>query len=199
MLGLIYVERLLSDSTQTLKGRMQALSDQVRVSLESKSSTTVSGHTSRTNGETSALNVAKAKETRAGAPNRSDRRHVQTLSSGHQIEYFEIAPIYIIGDSILKGIQTRGLHNDVDVNTLPGKKTIDMCYRLMHSEMSTCDTVIVYVGGNDLASGKTVIQLEKELDMLKTNDNSKRKFYFCTLCPRIDVDVRPLNSMLRLA
>ena len=191
----VAVERLLSDSTQTLKGRIQALSDQVRVSLESKTCITASGHTSRNNGETPALNVANAQETRAGAPN---RRHVQTLSSGHQIEYVDIAPIYIIGDSILKGIQMRGLHNDVDVNTLPGKKTIDVCYRLMHSELSTCDTVIVYVGGNDLASGKTVNQLEKELlDMLKTNDNSKRKFYFCTLCPRIDVDVRPLNSMLR--
>jgi len=77
------VERLLSDSTQTLKGRIQALSDQVRVSLESKTSTTASGHTSRTNVETPALNAANAQETRAGAPNRSDRRHVQTLSSGH--------------------------------------------------------------------------------------------------------------------
>ena len=40
--------------------------------------------------------------------------------------------------------------------------------------------------------------MERELNnMLTTNDNNKRKVYLCTLCPRIDADVRPVNNMIR--
>jgi len=192
------VERLVSDSTQALKGRIQTLSDQVRASFDNKPSTSASGHTTRTDGKTPDPHITATQVSKADEPDRSGRRHVQTLSSGNQIEYFDIAPVYIIGDSILKGIQTRGLHNDVDVNTLPGKKTIDVCYRLMHQDLSTCNTVVVYVGGNDVASGISVNQMQRELiNMLNTNENSKRKVYLCTLCPRIDADVRPVNNMIR--
>ena len=128
---------------------------------------------------------------------RAARRRIMTLSGGHQLEYYDIAGTFIIGDSILKGIKTRGLHDDVDIETLPGKKTRDVCLRLKYIDLSKCNNLVIYIGGNDVASGVSIASMKRELkEMLEKIDNGSRKVYLCSLSPRIDVDVSPVNHML---
>lgn len=129
---------------------------------------------------------------------RSARQKFLTLSSGHEVEYFDIAKTLIIGDSVLKGVRTRGLETDVEVYTLPGKKTIDVCRRLRSWDMSTCETVVMYIGGNDAACGTAITDMEKELnETLDQLNNGNRCVYICSLCPRSDVDISSVNTMLR--
>lgn len=129
---------------------------------------------------------------------RAARRKTLTLSGDNQVEYYDLAGTLLIGDSLLKGIQTRGLHDDVDILTLPGKKTHDVCTRLKYLDLSTCDKIVIHIGGNDIASGLSVSSMEKQLrEMLEQIDNGTRKVYLCSICPRTDVDVRPVNSMLK--
>jgi len=104
----------------------------------------------------------------------------------------------LIGDSILKGIKTRGLRQDVKVITLPGKKARDACIRLQSWDLSECQNVVLYVGGNDVAAGNLVTSVEQEFrNTLDFLDNGQRKVFICLICPRPDINVNLLNNMIR--
>jgi len=49
----------------------------------------------------------------------------------------------LIGDSILKGISKRGLQRNVDVRTLPGKKSRDIYTRLLTEDTSKYTTIVM--------------------------------------------------------
>ena len=102
----------------------------------------------------------------------------------------------LIGDSIIKGIQKKGLKNDVDVLTLPGRKAADIRKRLLELDLSTYKNIIIYVGGNDAAdkSTKSVYgDLKETINAL----HKDCKLYLCTVCPRSDTDVNYVNGALR--
>ena len=104
----------------------------------------------------------------------------------------------VIGDSILKGIKTRGLRQYVKIVTLPGKKARDACIRLRSWDMSECENVVLYIGGNDVAAGKSVTSVEQEFRCtLDALDNGRRRFFICLICPRADINVNPLNTMIQ--
>jgi len=84
----------------------------------------------------------------------------------------------VIGDSILKEIKTRGLRQDVKIVTLPGKKTRDACIRLRSWDMSECENVVLYIGENDVAAGKSVTSVEQEFRCtLDALDNGRRRVF----------------------
>lgn len=62
----------------------------------------------------------------------------------------------IIGDSLMRGIQKRGLAADVEIKTLPGAKLDEVARRLNEYDLSNFSNIIIYIGGNDVASGKSV-------------------------------------------
>lgn len=122
----------------------------------------------------------------------------------------------IIGDSILKGIQTRGLNHDVIVKTLRGKKVKDVfdvlrsnsnlqrsSHKLQDRQergsnlLDDVRTVVLYVGGNDVASGKSATTVGSEYsDLVSYLQQKGCDVKVCTVCPRKDVDVERLNEEL---
>jgi len=90
------------------------------------------------------------------------------------------------------------LKQDVQVSTYPGKKSRDICTPLRHINMSECENVIIYAGGNDVAAGNSMTSIKKEFrETVEHLDNGRRRIFICTLSPRIDINVNPLNSVIR--
>ena len=78
----------------------------------------------------------------------------------------------IIGDSILKGIQLRGLQKNVSVMIFPGKKANDIRTKLQRFKLTLYENVIIYIGGNDAADGSLQAvynTLKTQLNPYKTN------------------------------
>ncbi|KAH3696878.1 hypothetical protein DPMN_084358 [Dreissena polymorpha] len=99
----------------------------------------------------------------------------------------------LIGDSILKGISKRGFQSNVDVRTLPGKKSRDIYTRLLTDDISKYTKIVIYVGGNDAASGTS----RSVYETLRSTFEALRHqctVYLCTLCPRTDTDIGPVNT-----
>ena len=87
----------------------------------------------------------------------------------------------IIGDSILKGISKRGLKAQVDIRTLPGRKANDIRTNLQRMDLTSYKNIIIYVGGNDAAEGKTgsvYTTLRSSISELQCQVS------LCTICPR---------------
>ncbi|KAH3773350.1 hypothetical protein DPMN_174709 [Dreissena polymorpha] len=106
----------------------------------------------------------------------------------------------IIGDSILRGINKSGLKTDADVLTCPGKKLLEIKSNLSGEITSQYKNLIVYAGGNDAASGSARSTLYNDIKSLILDIRTKSEscaVYLCTVCPRIDTDVLPLNELLK--
>ena len=103
----------------------------------------------------------------------------------------------IIGDSVLKGVNKRGLSDQTDIMSIGGAKTKDIAIGLKNWDMRAYSTVVIYVGGNDIATNtpdSIYSELYQTIEILKRRKNA---VYLCTLCPRRDVDVVPLNDALK--
>ncbi|KAH3786518.1 hypothetical protein DPMN_164625 [Dreissena polymorpha] len=104
----------------------------------------------------------------------------------------------LIGDSILRGINKRGLCESVDICTLPGKTMLDICEKLRKMNISDLSKIIIFAGGNDVSNGQQ-ISIIKDV-ILQTSqciqDQTNCEIFICKISPRRDVDVRDFNSML---
>ncbi|KAH3876749.1 hypothetical protein DPMN_000603 [Dreissena polymorpha] len=106
----------------------------------------------------------------------------------------------IIGDSILKGIKKFGLKRDVDIRTCPGNTLNGIQSQLNKLNYTQYEKIVVYAGGNDAASGssqKTLYIDAKALLQDIQNKSSSCHIFICTVCPRTDANVVPLNDLLK--
>ena len=88
--------------------------------------------------------------------------------------------------------------HDVKIVTLPGQKARDACIRFRSRDMSACKNVVLYIGGNDVAVGKSVTAVEQEFRCtLDALDNGRQRVLICLICPRADKNVNPLNTMVQ--
>jgi len=68
----------------------------------------------------------------------------------------------------------------------------------MYCIWSECENVVIYAGGNDVASGNSITSIEQEFrETVQHLNNGRRRVFLCSICPRIDINVNPLNSMIR--
>ncbi|KAH3747434.1 hypothetical protein DPMN_181861 [Dreissena polymorpha] len=103
----------------------------------------------------------------------------------------------IIGDSILSGINRRGLNKNTHIKTLPGRKTKDIRLILDSWDMTKYKNVIIYIGGNDMAEGGDPRKAYREIKHLLHEFNGHNcTVYLCTVAPRRDADVVPLNDII---
>ena len=104
----------------------------------------------------------------------------------------------LIGDSLFRGISSRGLTDDTRIETMPGKTTVDIRRRLNNIDMSAYNNIVVYVGGNDLANQTPLQEIEDEFRHIisSAQNNKDCSIFICTLCPRRDVDVDSLNKII---
>ena len=105
----------------------------------------------------------------------------------------------LIGDSIISGVNKRGLARNVECVPISGGNIDSITNKLEIFDISKFDNVIITVGGND-ASNNTDLGIfhNKFSDLIKTIKlkNSKCKLFLCTSCPRGDTDVTDVNDVI---
>lgn len=175
----------LRKSSDILQRRLQSISD----SLKSQ-------------------NMTKTSETKISSVSNSTLEHecttpvftespINTAVSSNSSHNPIARDTLIIGDSILKGINIRGLDGTVRVKTLPGAQTGDILQHLRSSDLSKYANVVLHVGGNDVASGKPHAALRANFKEITSYlRESSCSTYLCSICPRRDVDVRGANSII---
>ena len=105
---------------------------------------------------------------------------------------------FLIGDSVFKGIQRRGLNNKTDINSGSGATINLLNERLSEVGTHKYSNVVLYIGGNDVSNGKSSVTLRAEIrDTTLSLQRKQCCVYLCTICPRQDVDVRPYNNEIR--
>lgn len=106
--------------------------------------------------------------------------------------------VMLIGDSIFKVINKRGLNEHIDVESLSGAKVHDIQERVKMADFRQYNDVVLYVGGNDVSSGKQRATLKRELqDVVERLLDERHTVYLCTLCPRKDADVQLVNDDIK--
>jgi len=73
----------------------------------------------------------------------------------------------LIGSSILKGTRgTRGLNPEVEISTNPGADSKRILEKLRKSNLDSNANVIVYIGGNDISNGRSVLEVSKTIEQI---------------------------------
>ena len=108
--------------------------------------------------------------------------------------------VLLLGDSILKGINTKGLIKGVHKDSKGGATIQELIDEIKVYDMKAFSTVILHIGGNDTANGTGTRAIEDKYDelirLIKCN-NSACRVILCTVVPRGDVDVRPINDCIQ--
>jgi hypothetical protein len=104
----------------------------------------------------------------------------------------------IIGDSVIKGIQQKGLNDKIDIKKCSGAKIKDISNSLDNLDMGPYSNVIIHVGGNDVSGGKRhETSYQELLEITVKLQEQQRRVFLCTVCPRQDVDISQLNRNIR--
>lgn len=105
----------------------------------------------------------------------------------------------LIGDSIVSGINPKGLKSSVHKHGIPGG-TIDSVLRdIKVFDLKQFANIIIYIGGNDTANGTDMEYFEEKFDQLLTyikQKNSSCKVLLVNCCPRQDVDTTTVNYII---
>ena len=107
--------------------------------------------------------------------------------------------LLLIGDSILNGINTKGLVKGVQKHAKGGATVKDLLDEISVYDMTNFGACIIYVGGNDCSNNTNIDAFVDKYDQLisiiKTS-NPSCKVYMCEIAPRGDVDVSEFNRSL---
>ena len=106
----------------------------------------------------------------------------------------------LIGDSLLSGVNRKGLKNNVHCAPFPGA-TIDTVYRnIAMFDLTQFKNVIIYCGGNDSAKSGNMEHFKNEYDTLLKFIKTKNPgcmLYLCNSCPRGDTDTTNVNTVIK--
>lgn len=105
----------------------------------------------------------------------------------------------LMGSSIFKGINKKGLHTDVIVDTNSGAGTQRILTKLKTLNVSEYQNIVIYIGGNDISSKMPEEQCSTNLQRIIEYINAYQgcTLYLCTLCPRKDADIVPMNDYIK--
>ena len=105
----------------------------------------------------------------------------------------------LIGSSILKNIKTNGLNDDTAVRSISGATITTLKDKIIDLNIDKCETIILYVGGNDADHGddlETFRENYEELIDMVAADGSRRVIV-SELLPRETVDLKSYNETLK--
>ncbi|MCG8033131.1 MAG: SGNH/GDSL hydrolase family protein, partial [Candidatus Thiodiazotropha taylori] len=97
----------------------------------------------------------------------------------------------IIGDSILHGINMKGLISSAHKHSVSGAKIDNILTDIRRYDLKNFSSIIVYVGGNDFAGGIDPELFEEKYDQLLSyikKETSNCNVVLCSICPRKDID-----------
>ena len=104
----------------------------------------------------------------------------------------------IIGSSILKDINTKGLDPDISISTNRGAGIKQIVQKVNLIEVKQYKNVIVYIGGNNMSDGMQIQEIHEEYAKLICVLKEKEcNVHLCTVCPRQDTEVIPLNDVIK--
>ena len=105
----------------------------------------------------------------------------------------------LIGDSILKGINSRGLKTDVKICSRSGASINDMLNEISIYDMNSFANIIICIGGNDCSRGMDAKSFEDKYDQLIgiiRSKNTDCNIYISKIVPRGDTDVSAFNRSI---
>lgn len=149
-------------------------------------------------GQTPSLPRSKSKH-----KNRKDNvnlRNTKTNASQRSQQVPVAKKTLIIGDSIIKGINPRGLKDNIHCIGIPGATVETVHEQIALYDMRNFSTAIIYIGGNNVSNGSNIEYVEEKYDQLlqfiKTT-NSALNIILCTVSPRKDCLVTELNEIIK--
>lgn len=107
--------------------------------------------------------------------------------------------LLMIGDSILHGVNVKGLKNNVHKHSVSGATINTLIKDIGMYDLTQFHTVILYVGGNDISKTRDIELIEEKYDQLIAlikAGNEHCKVILNKVAPRGDVDVNPLNMII---
>lgn len=151
-------------------------------------------------GSKSKGNTGTSKSTNNKKPKNDNPMDKQQNPSTPNSDMIKQGRTLIIGDSILSGVNRKGLNTNVECQPIPGA-TIDMVIDKIHLfDLTKFDNTVVYVGGNDSSQHADPEFFEMKYDQLISHIKTKNPdcaIYLCTSCPRGDTDVTETNDMIQ--
>lgn len=132
--------------------------------------------------------------TNTNVPDKTYQSQTSKQQNGH-----EQGRTLIIGDSIVSGINRKGLKNRVECHPVPGATIDAINNKLQIFDISKFDNIVVYVGGNDTSRNTNLEYFEEKYDQLITSVKSKNsscQLFLCTSCPRGDTEVMDINEVI---
>lgn len=108
----------------------------------------------------------------------------------------------IVGDSILAGINQKGLAKHVIAQPFPGATVETIMTKITMYNLRQFGSVVIYVGGNDAARSRDpdMEYFEKKYDQLINyikQQNPICEIYLCNMCPRGDVNINSTNNVIK--
>ena len=126
-------------------------------------------------------------------PERSSPKKIETV----------VKNVLLTGSSIISRVNEKGLKSNVHKHAIPGATIATLTSELLLYDMKNFETVILYVGGNDVANGTDLELIEERYDKLLAqlkSSNPKIEVLVSKVAPRGDADVSQLNAIVeRLA
>ena len=104
----------------------------------------------------------------------------------------------VVGDSLFKEINARGLKNGVRISSTRGAMIKHIWDEIAVFDLKSFANVILCIGGND-APKTDAVTFEQKYDELIgyiKAANSECTIYLCNVVPRGDVDVTAINSSI---
>lgn len=109
----------------------------------------------------------------------------------------------LIGDSILSGINKKGLNRNIECHPIPGATVDNVMDKIKIFDLKCFENIIIYVAGNDAANIKMASDLEtieekyEQLLNLIRERSADSNIYLCSMCPRGDTSVKDVNDMIK--
>ena len=93
----------------------------------------------------------------------------------------------IIGHSMVKGIEPRGLQPEIKINVNQGADSLRITKKLHYMDLSNLSDVIIYAGGNDGPNGTPPRKTKANLEgAIETALEQGCMVWLCLIAPRVD-------------
>ena len=105
----------------------------------------------------------------------------------------------LVGDSLFKEINPRGIKNGVRINSRNGGMIKHVWDEIDFYDLKSFANIVLCIGGNDASSRTNTETFEQKYDEIIGNikaANSECVIYLCNVVPRGDIDVTAINSSI---
>ena len=117
-----------------------------------------------------------------------------TVNNGHKKQTL------LIGDSLLSGVNGKGMKNYVHCQPIPGATISRIQEKISMYDLNRFQNIIIYCGGNDAAKADSPNSFRKDYETLIEyirSKNSDCELFLCGSSPRGDVDVIGFNTVIK--